>query len=262
MQVVNGAESGFASLLVRDFGFSSLNSTLLQAPYGFVILFANVSAMYVQRWVPGQQRCLVACLYLLPALAGTVGIQTNPRNEKVMLLLCYYARRLFPFYPYIHTHYIRLTRPPPPRLASTYTASFVMVMSLVTANVAGSTNRTTVNALFVISYFEGNMISPFAFKATEAPVYTSGIDAMLVAYCVFAVALLASFGFYMAWKNKDKADALTRLRLEMGEGVEGDEAADREARAVAAFSYLTVVKNPCFRHSYGGRTKSLRCTPT
>lgn len=90
-QVVNGAVSNFGSLIIQGFGFSSLNATLLQVPNGFVILLSNVSAMYVQRWLPGQMRCVVACLYVIPALAGAVGIHTVPRDARGGLLICYYV---------------------------------------------------------------------------------------------------------------------------------------------------------------------------
>jgi uncharacterized membrane protein len=52
-------------------------------------------------------------------------------------------------------------------------------MSLITANTGGSTKRTTLNALFFISYCAGNIIGPFAFKPSEAPVYRSGIIAII-----------------------------------------------------------------------------------
>jgi hypothetical protein len=90
-QVVNGAVSNFGSLIVQGFGFSSLNTTLLQVPYGFIILFSNLSAMYLQKWLPGQKRCAVAVLYVLPALAGTVGIHVLPRSNRGGLLTCYYV---------------------------------------------------------------------------------------------------------------------------------------------------------------------------
>ena len=90
-QVVNGAISNFGSLIVKGFGFSSLNTTVLQVPYGFIILFSNLSAMYLQRWIPGQQRCAVAVLYVLPALAGTVGIHVLDRSNTGGLLTCYYV---------------------------------------------------------------------------------------------------------------------------------------------------------------------------
>lgn len=90
-QVVNGAASNFGSLIIKGFGFSSLKTTLLQIPYGFIILFANVSAMYIQRWLPGQKRCVVAIMYVIPALAGTVGIHTISREHTWGLLVCYWV---------------------------------------------------------------------------------------------------------------------------------------------------------------------------
>ncbi|PYI07008.1 MFS general substrate transporter [Aspergillus sclerotiicarbonarius CBS 121057] len=181
-QVVNGAASNFGSLIIEGFGYSNLVTTLFQIPYGTVILVSNVSAMYLQRWLPGQKRCLVAIIYVCPALAGAVGIHTISRQQKVSLLVCYW-------------------------LTGTYTASFAMVMSLITANTGGSTKRTVVNALFFVSYCVGNIVGPFSFKSNEAPTYTSGIVAMLVAYCV-EIFLLLAFAAYAVTLNRDKEQIL------------------------------------------------------
>jgi hypothetical protein len=88
-QVVNGAVSNFGSLIIHGFGYSSFVTTLLQIPYGMLILLSNVSAMYLQRWLQGQARCIVALLYVIPSLAGAVGIHTVSREHKVALLVCY-----------------------------------------------------------------------------------------------------------------------------------------------------------------------------
>ncbi|RAK99292.1 MFS general substrate transporter [Aspergillus ibericus CBS 121593] len=181
-QVVNGAASNFGSLIIEGFGYSNLVTTLFQIPYGMVVLVSNVSAMYLQRWLPGQKRCLVAIIYVCPALAGAVGIHTISRDHKVALLVCYW-------------------------LTSTYTASFAMVMSLITANTGGSTKRTVVNALFFVSYCVGNIVGPFSFKSNEAPTYTSGIVAMLVAYCV-EIFLLLAFAAYAVMLNRKKMEVL------------------------------------------------------
>lgn len=69
-QVVNGAVSNFASLIIKGFGFSSLNTILLTVPYGFIILVSNLTAMHLQQWIPGQRRFLVAILSILLAIAG------------------------------------------------------------------------------------------------------------------------------------------------------------------------------------------------
>lgn len=90
-QVVNGAVSNFGTLIVQGFGYSTLSTTLLQIPYGFIILASILSAMYLQRWLPGQQRCFVAGLYVLPALAGVVGIYLLPKHHHGANLACYYV---------------------------------------------------------------------------------------------------------------------------------------------------------------------------
>lgn len=115
-----------------------------------------------------------------------------------------------------------------------------MIMSLITANTAGSTKRSVVNAMFFVSYCLGNIIGPFAFKTSEAPVYTSGITAMLVAYCVKIVALLF-FAVYAAFLNRGKEKQRDSLDLDD---------ADEDNRFQAGFSDLTDRENPFFKYSY------------
>lgn len=115
-----------------------------------------------------------------------------------------------------------------------------MCMSLITANTAGSTKRTTVNAMFFISYCVGNIVGPFAFKSNEAPTYSSGIIAIMVAYCV-EIAVLVLFALYLAIQNKRKA---TRAAEIESQGVTEQE------RALAGFKDLTDMENPFFKYSY------------
>ena len=115
-------------------------------------------------------------------------------------------------------------------------------MSLITANTAGSTKRSTVNAVFFISYCVGNIIGPFSFKPSEAPVYQSGIIAIMVAYCV-EIVLLILFAIYTAWLNKQKAAGRDEMQGELG----GEE---DERRALAAFSDYTDRENPYFKYTY------------
>jgi hypothetical protein len=113
-------------------------------------------------------------------------------------------------------------------------------MSLITANTGGSTKRTTVNALFFISYCAGNIIGPFAFKSSEAPVYRSGIIAIMVAYCVEIVVLIC-FALFLANANRKKEIALRET---------GQDNASEEEKCVMAFRDLTDLENPFFRFSY------------
>lgn len=115
-----------------------------------------------------------------------------------------------------------------------------MCMSLITANTGGSTKRTTINALFFISYCAGNIIGPFAFKTSEAPVYQSGITAILVAYCV-EIAICVGFAVYLAACNKRKEKTLIAT---------GKINASEEERSEMAFRDLTDIENPFFRYTY------------
>jgi hypothetical protein len=115
-----------------------------------------------------------------------------------------------------------------------------MCMSLITANTGGSTKRTTVNALFFMSYCVGNIIGPFAFKPSEAPVYKSGIIAILVAYCV-EVGVCLSFAFYLAACNKKKDNGLI---------ASGKMNATEEEKSEVAFRDLTDIENPFFKYVY------------
>ena len=115
-----------------------------------------------------------------------------------------------------------------------------MCMSLSTANTAGSTKRTVVNATFFISYCVGNIVGPFAFKSAEAPRYPSGIIAIMVAYCVEIVVLLL-FSRYLSWCNRVKAKNVREKGL-------GD--ASEEEKALMAFRDLTDMENPFFKYTY------------
>ena len=231
-QVVNGSVSNFGTLIIKGFGYSSLVTTLLQIPYGAIIIFAVLSSMYLQRWLPGQKRCVVAGLYVLPALAGVAGITALGSHNKHAKLACYYVRHLVP--------YILDTTKQIPKLTAFYTASFAICMSLITANTGCSTKRTTVNALFFISYCAGNIIGPFAFKSSEAPVYRSGIIAIMVAYCV-EITVLICFALFLANANRKKEIALRET---------GQDNASEEEKCAMAFRDLTDLENPFFRFSY------------
>lgn len=89
--IVNAYIGNFGSLIVQGFGYSTLHTLLLQIPFGMFILFSNISAMYVQSWIPGQCRCFVACAYVVPALGGAIDMYAAPRSAQVALLVCYYV---------------------------------------------------------------------------------------------------------------------------------------------------------------------------
>jgi hypothetical protein len=116
-----------------------------------------------------------------------------------------------------------------------------MIMSLITANTGGSTKRSVVNAVFFIAYCVGNIIGPFAFRSDEAPQYTSGVVAMLVAYVV-EIFLLLSFAIYMRRLNSDKDRAFEREGTNLGGSALG--------QIETSNADLTDKEDVYFRYSY------------
>lgn len=114
-----------------------------------------------------------------------------------------------------------------------------MIMSLITANTGGSTKRSVVTAAFFVAYCVGNIIGPFAFKSNEAPKYTSGIVAILVAYTL-EIALLFVFAAYAIWLNQRKQRQQSVDTM--------DESP--ESRALNSFGDLTDGENMAFRFTY------------
>ena len=58
-----------------------------------------------------------------------------------------------------------------------------LLYSLLASNIAGYTKKSVVNSMFFVSYSLGNIISPQAFLAKEAPTYTTGIAVSLASFC-------------------------------------------------------------------------------
>lgn len=85
--VINGGTSNFQSSLIKGFGFSGLNATLLQLPTG-AIEFACVFATGLASLWLKNTRALFMVLLCIPPLAGLIGIRLIPLQEKWSLVGC------------------------------------------------------------------------------------------------------------------------------------------------------------------------------
>jgi len=66
---------------------------------------------------------------------------------------------------------------------------FVVLLSLVSSNVAGYTKKTTVSALYLIAYCVGNLIGPQIFQAKDAPRYTPALITIVVCWIICIILL-------------------------------------------------------------------------
>jgi hypothetical protein len=165
----------FLPLIIQDMGFSGLTTTLLTLPVGGTECVAMIVAGGLS-WYFTNGRSMIMFVVSLPTLVGTILLQVLPQSATwgrcvgVWFLLC-------------------------------VPASYAILLSLISSNVAGFTKKLTTTFLVFVMFCVGNIVSPQLFVASEAPHYGTGCRAMLVAICL-CQALSVGLGCYYWFENK------------------------------------------------------------
>ncbi|KAF4826800.1 putative transporter [Colletotrichum tropicale] len=192
------------------FFFGHLITVVLQIPYGVLIFVAILACVFINDRLPPNNRCFMLVLFLLPNVAGAFGLRFVPDDQQVGRLICYY-------------------------LTGSINASFVLLLSLQTANIAGHTKKVVTSACLFLGYCVGNIAGPFFYKTDQAPKYELGIWSMIVAHLLEVVIVIA-LRFLLKWENE-------RRDRSQGEVAEVDLDA-------TAFGDLTDQENMNFRYIY------------
>ncbi|CAI7593544.1 unnamed protein product [Penicillium crustosum] len=175
--VPNGGVGSFASIVVEGFGFTTLDTLLVQMiGTGFQIVFVIISAIgstYMK-----NTRTYWMTFNTIMALIGTVMIrQINP--------------------DYIWSRFMGYC------LIIAFSANFPLTLAMITSNTAGFTKKSTVTAIVFIAYCAGNIVGPQIMFAREAPSYSSGFAGMVVCFACSAI-LSMLLRFYCIWENKKR----------------------------------------------------------
>lgn len=184
-QIPNGGIQNFGNLVIKSFGFTSLESTLIVIPSS-VIAAGTIAGT---GWLAGRFRQLNCILIASVVLCATIGnslIYARPATSKGVQLFGYF-------------------------LQSTGPAGIPLTMSLVQANYKGVTKKMTVTAIMFIAYSAGNIAGPQFFRGSEAPHYQTAFRAIMVCYAL-VVGLSLMLRFYLQFENR---------RREKREGVKG-----------------------------------------
>lgn len=182
----------------------------MQIPYGTLIAILILLAVFLNDRLPPNNRCYVTILFLLPNVAGSFGLAYLPESNKIGRLICYY-------------------------LTGSYNASFVLILSILTANIAGHTKKVVTNAMIFLGVCAGNIAGPFFYKDSQAPRYPLGIWSMIVANFI-EIALVLMLRIALALENQRR----DRVQAEQG----------RRDLDETAFSDLTDKENLNFRYIY------------
>ncbi|PYI07546.1 MFS general substrate transporter [Aspergillus sclerotiicarbonarius CBS 121057] len=211
----NVPNGGFASIVVEGFGFSTLDTLLVQMiGTGFQIVFVAMSALgstYLK-----NTRTYWMTFNSIMALIGSVMIRQI--NAEFI-----WAR----FMGYC--------------LIIAFSASFPLTMVMITSNTAGFTKKTTVTAVVFIAYCAGNIVGPQLMFSWQAPSYSSGFAGMLVCFACSIITTLA-LRYYLIWENKKRDAAEPVPEIVEVDGVQVPSSSlnllDRTDRELHQFRYV------------------------
>ncbi|KAL8998160.1 MAG: hypothetical protein Q9169_002714 [Polycauliona sp. 2 TL-2023] len=175
--IPNGGITNFFSQLIVSFGYTPEQSLLYGTPGGAVEVVALIVCGFLgDRY---GNRLLISTSGLLVAILGMVLIVALPLSNSGGRLAGYYLTQASP-------------------------TPFVTLLALVATNVAGWTKKTTVAAIYLISYCAGNIIGPQVFRPSDAPRY---VPAEITIICCWAASLcdVLFIYWYCRYQNKLKA---------------------------------------------------------
>ncbi|KIY43647.1 MFS general substrate transporter [Fistulina hepatica ATCC 64428] len=179
--VPNGGTSNFGTLIVNGFGFNEFQTTLMQIPYGVIIVLFIVVAMFGNERMPKNSRTIMMVLTNIPTVVGFALIAFV--NNRGVQLFGYW-------------------------ITGASNATFVVGLSLVSGNVGGQTKKAIASAAVFLGVAAGNITGPFLFFASQAPTYRTGIIACLCSRAL-EIVIIIIFRFLFMWCNhkRDKRDA-------------------------------------------------------
>ncbi|KAF7293058.1 MFS domain-containing protein [Mycena indigotica] len=172
----SGVVSFYSTTLIRNFGFSSQRSALLNIPSGAVSLISALATAYIAHRY--NARALSMALFTCFAAIGSGLMSFLPSYNRAGLLAGIY-------------------------LVNAITPNLFLIFSLTTSNVAGQTKRVAANALVSGAFSVGNIVGPQLFKPKDAPQYIPAKIVLLVTQIASAV-LALSLRLYYGWKNKER----------------------------------------------------------
>ncbi|KAI0165264.1 major facilitator superfamily transporter allantoate [Hypoxylon sp. FL1284] len=218
--IPSGGVASYGTQVIKGLGYSAIKTTLLQMPLG-VIQGATIIAGGIFTRYYKNGRWIVMTLTQVPALVGAVLLYTLPSSRQNSRLAAYYV---------IQTHSV----------------VSIMEYSMATANVAGTTKKTTTTALIFVAFCVGQVAAPQLFVAKEAPRYPTAFKA---AFSCFALLIVIPplYAFYLHRENKRRDDRFGKVNQdasattsEAREGAQPDEffdLTDREQKEKFRYVY-------------------------
>ncbi|KAF2735709.1 MFS general substrate transporter [Polyplosphaeria fusca] len=179
---VNGAVSGFGPLIVSTFGWSSLESILLQFPLGGICLIVILLCGWLSARIPNV-RIILLVLNCLPVIAGCAMIWKSDWTYHAPIPVAGYS------------------------IIGTFGAVVSLTIVLGMSNIAGATKKSAMAAVIFVAYCVGNIVGPQLIKSeTKNQHYPELWTGLIIFYCITIAASGALY--YVLWKENKRRDAL------------------------------------------------------
>ncbi|KAI0728947.1 MFS general substrate transporter [Fomitopsis betulina] len=195
-QIPNGIVSNFSTIIIKGMGFTTLQTTLLDAASSGVqiasllaagLIATNFKNSRVITMATGNIVCIIsaACLTYLPS------------DQKWNRLVAYW-------------------------FTSFQSVGFSLSLVMISNNIGGFTKRTFTTAVTFVGYCVGNIIGPHFLITSEAPTYQTGTRAMFIGYCLKTAAHIL-LGLYM-WRSNVLKDRKYGKVVAEADTLKGEEA--------------------------------------
>ncbi|KAB5542548.1 MFS allantoate transporter-like protein [Coniochaeta sp. 2T2.1] len=210
-QIPNAAQSTFMSIILKTFGFTTLQTQYMQIPRNVVQITSLLASGYIASRFPNM-RCIVMIFgNLVCVMCGGLLQHGNRWGRIVALWLC-----------------------------SFQSVGFAMSLTMVSSNVAGYTKKQLTGAFIFVGYCVGNIVGPQTFLDREAPLYRSAYIAILIGYSVKTVAVVVLYAYMWSENKRRDREAAADPR-----GVE-----EREQEAIEkGMRDMTEIDNKGFRYA-------------
>ncbi|KAB5593364.1 DNA polymerase alpha-associated DNA helicase A [Ceratobasidium theobromae] len=217
MQILNTLPTSgigaFGNLIIKDgFGFDTLQTSLLSIVQGTVHILIVTSVAWAARKT--KQTLYIMMAICVPMVATTSVLMTVPngRSTRVGLLIAFYGTFWF-------------------------NGVAVLLLSMITRNIAGQTKKSIVLTMSFIAWAAGNMIGPQVFQTKDAPRYRIGFTVHLAFY-VAQIIVFFVLRLILVRRNKVKIEAAKA------------QGRTEEVNLDNAFDDMTDMENPEFRYQY------------
>lgn len=211
LHIVNGAVSGFGSIIVNSFGYSHLKSILMLGATGGSVVASLVVAGMVGTFVRNTRAYLMAAFELFTILGSCLVWKMDWSKSRGAAIGGFI-------------------------LLGCFAASYMMMLALAGANTAGHTKKAFTSGLIWCAWGISNGVAPLLIKVPEAPTHYPTLFKATIATSALTVAGSLLLRVYLQWQNHVRDRKFGKV--------------DPAAAQSSAFLDQTDMENEYFRYSW------------